>query len=74
MNHEITYLARINTDGSITSAQEVQRERFAKAFALWETEYRADPAKFFTPDEIAAMDELPLADARAVCFERFLHQ
>lgn len=40
---------------------------FAKAFAIWEDEFRADPSRFMTTEQAAAADLLPLAEARAEC-------
>lgn len=46
---------------------------FTKAFAVWEAEFRADPAKFMTADEMAATEVLPLSEQRTACFERILN-
>lgn len=46
--------------------------RYAKAFWTWEHEFRMSPEKFMTADEIAASEELPLAEQRAVYFASIL--
>lgn len=49
-----------------------QLDRYAKAFAIWEREYRKDPAKFCTVAELAAMKVAPLSKQRAIVFCAYL--
>lgn len=48
------------------------KELFTKAFAIWEDDFRANPEKYMTDAEVAAMEVLPLAEGRALCFEKIL--
>ena len=47
-------------------------ERFAKAFEIWESDFRLRPDHYLTDAERAAMELLPLSKARAICMVRFL--
>ena len=43
-------------------------EAATKAFADWETAYRAQPETFYTPEEVAAMEVATLSQASALHF------
>jgi hypothetical protein len=46
---------------------------FATAFEAWEREFRANPGRFMTDAEMAALDGLPLAERRAAQLEAILN-
>ncbi len=47
---------------------------FVRAFEAWEHDFRANPEKFMTSDQIAALDVLPLSEQRALCFVAILNR
>ena len=50
----------------------VTLEQMAKAFEAWENGFRADPSKFLTAEECAALDVSPLSADRASYFRELL--
>jgi len=52
----------------------VTHEKLVQAFEDWETNFRANPDKFMTVDEMAAMEVAPLAQASAIYFMALLRQ
>lgn len=57
---------------TVKSWLEAESGRYAKAFEVWETEFRAHPEDFMTAEEMAATEVLPLSQARAVYFNAIL--
>lgn len=47
---------------------------FAKAFEVWEADFRKDPTAFLDAEAIAALDIATLGESRAVCFESILNK
>lgn len=47
---------------------------FTAAFEVWENEFRANPERFLTEKQTAAMKVLPLSRQRTVCFEGILNR
>lgn len=47
---------------------------FTAAFALWETEFRTDPASFLTHEECRAMEVAPRAGRSAIYFAALLRR
>jgi hypothetical protein len=46
---------------------------FVRAFEVWETECRVAPSRFMTPEDMAAIDVLPLSEQRAAYFTAILN-
>ena len=46
----------------------------AAAFTLWENKYRANPADFFTPEEVAAMATADLGQRQAIALRAYLRE
>ena len=57
-------------DSGITLTQ----AELVAVFETWENNYRADPAKFMTHEEAAAVAVASLSEARAICFQCYLRQ
>ena len=57
-------------DSSITLTQ----AELVAVFEAWENNYRADPAKFVTKEEAAAMAVASLSEGRAITFRCYLRQ
>lgn len=47
---------------------------FTKAFEVWENEFRANPERFMTAEQVAAAAVLPLSEQRAVYFVAILNR
>lgn len=57
-----------------TTTQALTLAQATKAFTDWETDYRADPASFYTAEETAAMEVADVSEARAIHFMALLRQ
>ena len=49
-------------------------EQLVAAFDAWEIDYRANPDKFYTPEEVAALETATLSEGRAIAFTAYLRQ
>lgn len=58
----------MNTETTTTASITATLEDMAKAFEAWENGYRAEPAKYLTPEETAAAGVSDLSASRAAYF------
>ena len=49
-------------------------EQLVAAFEAWEVDYRENPDKFYTPEEVAALETATLSEGRAIAFAAYLRQ
>lgn len=49
-------------------------DQLVAAFDTWEVDYRANPDKFYTPEEVAALETATLSEGRAIAFAAYLRQ
>ena len=49
-------------------------EQLVAAFEAWEVDYRANPDKFYTPEEVAVFEIATLSEGRAIAFAAYLRQ
>lgn len=67
MNHEESITAELG------KFAEAELKLFAKAFQLWEEEFRSHPAMFCSEDDVAAMGVSQLSADRAVVFIQYIN-
>ena len=49
-------------------------DQLVEVFDVWEVDYRANPDKFYTPEEVAALETATLSEGRAIAFAAYLRQ
>ena len=61
----------MTTEQTTVTATEAE---LAAAFTLWEDKYRANPADFFTPAEVAAMATADVGQRQAIALRAYLRE